>query len=258
MMNKPCISVITPVLNGAETLERNLQSVWQARQWVSEHIVQDGGSSDGTRAILERWHAETSGFVRPYFENDAGIADGFNRGIQKARSQWIAIQNADDWYDDGAFAHIEPFLGMSFAIIHGMLRQHRSDGTTRIAGKLNYDPKRHFRPLRTMPAQHPTCIMSRDVYDRVGLYNTRYAIAMDYDFLLRAHLSGARFTYIPEVICNFTTGGLSSRDPLVGWREMLDSKRTNLDNTIVPYLWYAHKYLRYSFDRLLNGKPTVK
>ncbi|NQV43892.1 MAG: glycosyltransferase [Rhodospirillales bacterium] len=252
MTDLPCISVVTPVLNGEKTIERNLESVWKLRRWVCEHIVQDGGSTDGTQDILERWRNKTDGFVKPAFEKDSGIADGFNKGIRRAKGQWIAIQNADDWYDQDAFLHAEPYMDGSLTILHGMLRQHRLDGTVRDVGKRPYDPKRHFRPITTMPAQHPTCIIRRDVYNRVGLYNTRYNIAMDYDFLLRAHLAGVSFQYIPFIISNFSTGGLSSRNPLSGWHEMLDSKLVNLDNKIIPRFWYAQKYLRYKIKFLFS------
>lgn len=253
MANTPRISVVTPVLNAAASLERNLESVWRARHWVCEHIIQDGGSTDGSRDILEHWRDKTGGFVSPRFEEDSGIADGFNRGIRRASGQWVAIQNADDWYDDEAFHHVEPYLDEPLTILHGMLRQHRHDGSVREVGKRPYDPERHFRPRRTMPAQHPTCIIGRDVYDKVGPYDTRYSIAMDYDFLLRAHLSGVKFTYIPEVISNFSTSGLSSVNPLQGWREMLDSKLRNLDDKISPRLWYVNKCLRFKFSCLFES-----
>ena len=252
MADLPCISVVTPVLNGAATLERNLESVWRSRHWVCEHVVQDAGSTDDSRAILERCQDKTGGFVKPVFEEDSGISDGFNRGLHRTTGKWIAIQNSDDWYDDEAFQHVEPYLDERLTILHGMLRQHRLDGTVRIVGNRSYDSERHFKPLLTMPAQHPTCIIGRDVYDRVGHYNTYYKIAMDYDFLLRAHLRGVTFTHIPEVICNFSRGGMSSANTVQGWREMLDSKLTFLDDRISPRFWYASKLFRYTLRNLFR------
>lgn len=245
----PCVSVVTPVLNGADTLERNLESVWRARRWVAEHIIQDGGSSDGTRDILESWQEKTDGFVKPVSEPDDGIADGFNRGINRALkkggSKWISILNADDWYDENAFDHLEPLFHLNFTILHGMIRQHRPDGTTRVVGKADYDPERHFRPLKTMPAQHPTCFVAKDVYEKVGAFDKRFAIAMDYDFLLRAHLAGAHFHYVPHVITNFTVGGKSSEDPLLAAREVMQSKIENLHQTVAPRLWYLGKWIKH-------------
>ena len=248
MTPHPCVSVVTPVLNAAKTLERTLESVWRARDWVKEHIVQDAGSTDGSRDIIEAWHEKTGGFLRPEVAPDEGIADGFNRGVRRAGAQWVAILNADDWYDEHAFDHLSPFFSDRFTILHGMIRQHRPDGTTRIAGKSDYDPRRHFRPLKTMPAQHLTCFISRDAYETVGFYDKKYSIAMDYDFLLRAYLAGVTFRYIPQVITNFTVGGRSSTDPLLAAREMMDSKIRNIDHHVTPRLWYLQKWLRHKIS----------
>lgn len=247
----PSISIVTPTLDVADTLERCLESVWAAQKdaGVIEHIVQDGGSTDGTREILEAWQARTDGFLKPAFEVDTGIADAFNRGIRRARGGWIGILNADDWYDPAAFRHLASYLQRTFTILHGQLRQHAADGGSRVVGKRNYDPKRHFRPLTQMPAQHPTCFVSRDVYDRVGLFDTDYRIAMDYDFLLRAHLAGVEFVYVPEVITNFSRGGRSAEDPVLAVQEMRQSRMRHTGHKLAPWVWYLGKRWRLATRR---------
>lgn len=246
----PSISVVTPTLNAAATLERCLDSVWAGRdQGVVEHIVQDGGSTDGTQDLLAAWEARTDGFVRWVSEPDAGIADAFNRGVRRAHGDWIGILNADDWYDEDAFRHIAPHLDRRFTILHGLLRQAAADGTVRLVGKRVYDPKRHFRPVTAMAAQHPTCFVSRDVYEKVGLFDPAYRIAMDYDFLLRAHLAGVDFVHIPDAITNFSQGGRSGQDPLLSVQEMRRSRTRHTGRWLGPWLWYLGKRWRLATRR---------
>ena len=194
--------------------------MWNLRDGFLEHIIHDSGS-------------------------EGGIGDAFNRGVARASGDWAGILNADDWYTEATFNHIAPHLDRQFTILHGMIRQHRLDGSTRVTGKRNHDPKHHFRSLKTMPAQHPTCFVHRRVYEQVGQFDTACSIAMDYDFLLRAHLANAEFIYIPEVITNFTVGRASSVMPLVGMREMWQSKKLYTGQIIRPTLWYFLQWLKW-------------
>ena len=82
---RPGISIVTAVLDSAGTIERCLDSVWRQRQHVLEHIVVDGGSTEGTIDILRRLADQRPGFLHFTSQPDRGIADAFNKGIQAAR-----------------------------------------------------------------------------------------------------------------------------------------------------------------------------
>src|SRR5262245_53200054 len=90
----PVVSVVTVALNAADTVERTIRSVQAQSLTGVEHILLDGGSSDGTLDIIRC-------LVRPHdfwiSESDAGISDAFNKGIAMARGLFIQILNADDW-----------------------------------------------------------------------------------------------------------------------------------------------------------------
>lgn len=250
------VSIITAVLNSVGTIERCLNSVWHQRQYVLEHIVVDGGSNDGTVDILKRHADRRPGFLHLTSEPDRGIADAFNKGIQAARGEWIGILNADDWYEDGALAKLAALMDRD-VILHGRMRLHDpSTGAHRESGTLNYDPARHFRPLESMPAQHPTCFVRRSVYQRVGLFNTEFRVAMDYEFLLRAHLAGVKFHYLPEVITNFTLGGASAQDRVSARREVVLAQMLHRREIWGPLRLYVKgilgSWLRHQRRRLLH------
>jgi hypothetical protein len=125
-------------------------------------------------------------------------------------------------------------------ILHGRTRLYNpATGTARESGPLDYRPERDFRPLERMPAQHPTCFVPRAVYDRVGLFNPGFRLAMDYEFLLRCHLAGIGFRYLPIVIANFSRAGASSQQAARARREMVAAQILHTDSIALPVYLYV-------------------
>ncbi len=93
----PSISIVTPCLNAAATIEEAVASVRaQDYEGEMEHLVVDGGSTDGTLSILERLG------VRHTSGPDSGRADAVNKGVAQTSGDVIAWLNADDVYEPGA------------------------------------------------------------------------------------------------------------------------------------------------------------
>ena len=101
------LSIVTVSLNAAATIERTLASVTlQQVNFGVEHICVDGGSSDGTRSIIDRWALLNSRIVRIY-QPDKGIFDAMNKGLGAAQGEYVLFLNADDFLvarDSMAFA----------------------------------------------------------------------------------------------------------------------------------------------------------
>src|SRR5207302_6546791 len=102
------ISIITPTLNAASVLERNL-SMMAKQQARFEHIVQDGGSQDGTVELVKRF--ETLYNVRVHQEADSGIYDAVAKGMSKAKGDILCWLGADDYYLPWALATVEAIFG---------------------------------------------------------------------------------------------------------------------------------------------------
>jgi glycosyltransferase involved in cell wall biosynthesis len=243
------ISIVTTVFNGAHTIATTLDSVAALIGSVPgvevvQHIITDGGSKDNTHQVVMDWLAAHPDYpLEWYSEPDLGIYDGMNKGIMRARGDWIGIINADDAYAPNALRHYAPYLHEE-VILHGQLLV---DG--RVVGPQQYKPTKHFRPMRKMAAQHPTCFVPRSVYQKVGLFQNAFRLSGDYEFLLRAHLRGVKFHYVPAVIAHFAKGGASGQHTIRAWREMLAAQLLNRRSTVAAVADYAWKRVKFALRK---------
>lgn len=204
----PLLSIVTVVRNGAATLERTIASVL-AQEGEREYLIIDGGSTDGTVEILQRYADRIDYWVS---EPDGGIADAFNRGVVAARGRYIGLINADDWYEPGALTAVAQALAHGDAdIVYGWLQCWRDGEPDFLVGG------DHERLDTGMTIAHPASFVRRALYEQVGLFNTDLRYAMDYEFMLRARAAGARFQRIDRVLAHLTQGGLGDRH----WRDSL-------------------------------------
>lgn len=183
----PKITVVTAVLNRAGSVERTLASVRDQAYPNVEHVVVDGGSTDGTVEILER-----SEGIRWISEPDEGLADAMNKGIAMATGDWIGWLNSDDYYLPGAFAAVADTANTNPDVrwITGRCRIIDAEDReirTAITAYKNW-LLRHYS-FRLYLTQNfiscPSTFVRKEAYDAVGTMDSRYRISMDYDVFLR-------------------------------------------------------------------------
>lgn len=205
------ISVITAVFNRVNTISHSVASVQSQTYDLVEHIIQDGGSTDGTLSVINQQANETT---HVYSAPDQGIYDAINKGVARATGDVIGLMHSDDFFaHDGALEKIaEAFSDPRIDGIYGDLQYVASEDPNRVI--------RHWRSGEYAPEKlrrgwmppHPTVYLRRKVFDRWGLYDTRYKIAADYDAMLRYLVTGqVRLSYIPEVLVKMRVGGESNR-----------------------------------------------
>lgn len=213
------VSVITTVRNGAATLPRTISSVRDQRIAGLEYVIMDAGSTDGTLDVI-RTNLDAISTWRS--EPDKGISDGFNKGILLASGKYVALLNADDWFSPSQIASgVETLDRTGADFVFGDLLYHATDGTPLYLVK--GDPDYASKIGRLMPAlNHPTVIIRRTAYERHGLFDLRWRLAMDYELLLRFHKAGCRGVYDPRILGHMTLAGASDRDDASTLREVRD------------------------------------
>lgn len=194
---KKAISVISANFNGAEHLASCIASVAVQSNIDCEHIIIDGGSSDGSVEILTNANETLAYWCS---EPDNGIADAMNKGMLKANGEWLLFLHSDDQLLD------ENVLSKAIAIL--------STSDARIVGfPIMYgsaDNRQEIRPrgfnlwlaLKT-GLLHQGTFIHHSVFDDIGFYDTGFRVAMDYDFFLRAWQMN-----IPAAIRN---------EPVISW-----------------------------------------
>jgi glycosyltransferase involved in cell wall biosynthesis len=205
------ISVITAVYNNRDTIAQALDSVLAQTHPDVELIVIDGGSTDGTLAVLQGYDDRLAVLVS---EPDRGIYDALNKGIARASGEVVGFLHSDDLFADAA---VLARIGATFAdpavdAAYGDLLYVSKDDPSRVVRTWRsaaFSPARLARGW--MPA-HPTFYVRRAVYETLGGYDTRYRIAADYDCILRfLGKGGIRAAYIPQVLVKMRVGGASNR-----------------------------------------------
>src|SRR4051794_35635564 len=117
MDSEPLVSIVTPCLNSAPYIERTIESVLAQDYPRIEYTVMDGGSTDGTLAVLERY----GGRLRHVSAPDGGAADAINKGLARSQGSIVAWLNADDEYLPGAVSlAVRELLGRpDAAVVYG-------------------------------------------------------------------------------------------------------------------------------------------
>jgi glycosyltransferase involved in cell wall biosynthesis len=194
-VSAPRISIITPSLNQCAYLERTIVSVLENGYPNVEYIVVDGGSSDGSVEIIERYAAHLAYWVS---EPDRGQAHAINKGLARATGEIVAYINSDDYYLPGAFAAAaDAMRRQGVRWVAGRCRYEHADGTLETL----YVPKPPSMPRRTLIREtwyvpQASSFWRRDVFDDVGPLREDLQYVFDLEFGLRCALSGVTPTCI--------------------------------------------------------------
>lgn len=205
------ISVITVVFNGADTIEDTLRSVAAQTHPDVEHIVVDGGSTDGTREILARYGDR---LARVVSEPDHGIYDAMNKGIALATGDVVGTLNADDMYmDDGVLAKVaQTFADQSVEACYADLIYVDREDTHRIIRYWTSRPYKEGLFRRGWIPAHPTFFVRSAVYERCGMFDPEFKIQSDFELTMRfLSICGIRSVYIPKIFVRMRMGGTTNK-----------------------------------------------
>ncbi len=192
----PLVSVVTPVLNSATSLEKTIESVLGQTYQPIEYVVMDGGSTDGTLAVARRYGERLTLLSEP----DRGQSNAVNKGWQRAKGEILAFLNADDQYLPDTVSQAVAYLNAhpEVAWVYGDPISTTASGELmpfrRATQPWDYDK---LLKLGIYISQ-PTTFVRRRVIDEFGLFDEALTYTMDYEYWLRI---GRKYPghYVPNI-----------------------------------------------------------
>lgn len=220
--DKPLVTVITVVFNGEKYLEQTIQSVINQTYDNVEYIIIDGGSTDETMEIIEKYNDVIDYWVS---EPDRGLYYAMNKGIALSRGEIVGLINSGDVYTGGAIhSVVQAHLNHPSSILTGDSKIILSDSSKWIIASGKFDTL----PYGMIP--HSAVFVPLSVYKKQGLFDTSFKIVGDYDFLGRCYSRTISFVRIDKILSIDSPRGVSGNYYLVS----LESAKVRLHHRLLP------------------------
>ena len=238
-MQEPLISIIIPVLNAEQSLERAIQSAIQQTYPHKEIIIIDGGSTDSSIEVIHKYQSQLAHFLS---EPDHGVYDAINKGLDRSLGQWIFILGSDDAF---ASPHVldELLLGIgeNDRLIFGSVRnEHVQHKLVPAVHHSSFGPS-----LRWKNTLHQQSVL----YHRSLFNHFRFDFALkvlaDYDFHLYLLRQNTPYIQRKMVVAHCDASGLSKQFRWPLYREELHIKRRRLSTFyyLLNIPWVCIKFM---------------
>jgi glycosyltransferase involved in cell wall biosynthesis len=218
----PLISVITVVYNGAATLESTLLSVLEQTYSRVEYILVDGGSTDGTLQLIDRYKTRIAAWTS---ERDKGVYDAMNKGLRMATGDWVYFLGSDDRLQDKEVLNdiFSDPATRDYDLLYGDVTSPSYKGL--------YDGPFTFEKLLSRNISHQAIFYKRARFESLGGYDLHFRMHADWDLNIRWFKTpGMRVKYVGRHIADFGAEGLSSGHDVPLIREVLIPERLRLLN----------------------------
>ena len=216
MTEKLLISIITPSLNRADMIVTAIESVLTQNYPYFEHIIVDGGSTDGTLELLKKYP-----HLHVISGKDKGLYDALNKGIAMAHGSIIGQLNTDDYYEPGVFSTIGRVFYKNASIdavsAGAQVYEIQSEGHQKILACYAGIQKSELLYQATIGVPvFNAWFFRKSVFEKAGNYSLHYSIAADRDFLVRIALKSVQYQTLDAVIYHYRQhpGSLSMTDNL--------------------------------------------
>jgi glycosyltransferase involved in cell wall biosynthesis len=249
MYFNPKISIITVVYNGHSLIERTIKSVIDQSYSNIEYIIIDGGSSDGTIEIAERYHSKIATILSG---KDNGIYDAMNKGLKNATGDYVLFLNAgDELYTDQT---LESVFSLGIAdVYYGNTAIVNQQGIVLGDRRLTPPEVLTWKSLQYgMCVSHQSFIAKRSLCES---YDLNYAISADIDWVIAVLKKSKIIINTHNYISKFLEGGTSNKrmKQALGERFSIMIKHYGFIFTVLNH---AYILLRYPFHKLSKRSMT--
>lgn len=251
-IHSPSISIITCSLNSEKNILRTIRSVGEQDYKNVQHVFIDGGSTDLTLKLITENSIETS-YVSS--EHDSGIYDALNKGISKCTNCVVGILHSDDIFHD-------------YNTLSKIASAMRDTDLDYVYGDLVFRKEKNKKVMRTWKSSrfetqmlgdgwmppHPTVFVRREVFNKIGLYDTKYSICSDYDFVIRLFKNDqikGRYLECPITIMNpgGASGNSFKKTFAKLWQDYLIIRRNRVGGVSTLLKKRLYKISQFSFNK---------
>jgi glycosyltransferase involved in cell wall biosynthesis len=233
-MNKPLISVITVVYNDIKSIENTMLSVFNQTYPNIEYIIIDGGSTDGTVAVVKKYQDKLAYWAS---EPDKGIYDAMNKGISFAKGSWVNFMNSGDWfYSNDTIERIFSDRNLDDCeVIYGNTEK-RNLKTTQI--HIPGGAKNFWKRLMIHQST-----FSRLELNKKYLFDTGLKVSADFDFIYKVFFYKHRTLHLDVIVSSFDLIGFSHDNRYIGFsedRKIALKYKGNLKLSMQVYSFYVY------------------
>lgn len=244
MSKEPAISIVTVTYNAEKYLAATIESAIGQAYSNKEIILIDGGSTDLTLDTIKRYRQQINRWVS---EADTGIADAMNKGLRLCSGEYVIFLHADDYfYSEAALEQAVGFIDDVHAIFACDILYGKE------LRKLSPRGFNFWCNFKT-PVLHQGVLCKKSLFDAIGLFDTNYKIAMDYDFFLRAYRARAKLKTCPVSLSVMRDSGISSRTDWPSLAERFEEERDihskNCRSRVMANLYRLYWGLYLSYRR---------
>lgn len=262
--NSPTLSIITPVFNLYEAsrqylIEKNIKSVAEQVDANIEHIVMDGGSTDGTLELLRKLQKKYCFTI--YSEPDRSLFDGMNKGIKKANGTFVLFLNSDDNFHSrtGIKDALNCIIKSGSDFLYSDVRNINSRGE--YIDLFKADPQnRYFGAF----CCHQGMIVKKSVLEEIGCFDLDFGIAADVNFMQQLFKRGKKGVKFPEVFASYMVGGASQTDTELTRKESAKviyanyGRDNSLDLFDCYFLWGMRFTSELPMEAMINIGVKIK
>jgi glycosyltransferase involved in cell wall biosynthesis len=251
-LKPPSISIITITLDAEKYLEQTIQSVLSQTYENIEYIIIDGGSTDNTISIVNKYAERIKHFVS---EKDEGIAHAMNKGLALATGDYVIFLHADDYFHSKtSLAYALDYLDESTDILACDIA-YGKEGTIIRPRSFNFW-------FNFKGPHHQGLICSRALSEILQGFDMQFKICMDYDFFIRAYRKKAKLVKAPVTLAVMRDTGISSRTDWKSLKTRFNEEKIvhkkNCPSVIMKmvyefywFLYCPYRYIHY----IIKKKP---
>lgn len=254
------VSIITTCYNREKTIAQAIESVLGQDYPHIEYIVVDGMSQDRSLEVIRSYGSRITKVIA---EPDGGMYEAINKGIKAATGEVIGLLHSDDFlmHNHIIAEIVEHFQKTSADMVYGDGLFVDADETEKVIRDWRSGNYHRWKVRLGWLPLHPTVYIKRSAIERYGLYNEKYQIAADSDFLVRyLYKADLQVEYLGKYVVRMRMGGLStdSQKRKAMWKEDVDMYRENgfwgVPEKILKMCWKVPQFVNAKLKRHFDCK----